>query len=135
MKRLAPHARRIASALVALTFCAGFVTTARAQLPTSEERLKILTDPEDVKKKLEKDKDKSRPPIELFRSQVAPFDILPFVKAKHWSTLTLEMRSNYEDYAGAVSTRADQPPRLSRPLVGRKRSFSAVKPGCPRRSG
>ncbi len=104
MKRLASNARRIAAALVALSLCHGLMPTTARALPTSEERLKILTDPEDIRKKLEKDKDKTRPPLELFRSQVAPFDILPFVKAKHWSTLSLEMRSNYEDYSGAVNT-------------------------------
>ncbi len=75
---------------------------ARAQLPSTEERLKILTDPESIKAKLEKDK--SRPPLEFFRSQVAPFDILPYLKANHWSTLSLELRANYDDYAGMLQT-------------------------------
>jgi hypothetical protein len=75
---------------------------ARGQLTPSEERLKILTDPESVKKKVERDK--SRPPLEMFRSQVAPFDVLPYVKPNHWSTISLEMRSNYDDYAGALQT-------------------------------
>jgi hypothetical protein len=75
---------------------------ARGQLPTTEERLKILTDPESVKAKLEKDKD--RPPLEFFRSQVAPFDVLPFIKANHWSTLSLEMRSNEGDYHGILQS-------------------------------
>ena len=49
--------------------------------PTSEEeRLQILTDPDALRKKLEKDK--NRPPFEFFRSQVAPFDILPYVKVE-----------------------------------------------------
>jgi hypothetical protein len=72
--------------------------------PSTEERLKILTDPESVKQKLEKDKEKLRPPLEVFRSQVAPFDILPFVKPKHWSTIALELRANLDDYAGVVQT-------------------------------
>src|SRR5262249_55362832 len=46
----------------------------------------------------------TRPPIEFFRSQIAPFDILPYVKANHWSTLSLEMRSNYDDYLGMLQT-------------------------------
>jgi hypothetical protein len=76
---------------------------ARAQLTTQEEeRLRILSDPEMVKKKLEEKR--NRPPFEFFKSQVAPFDILPFVKANHWSTLTLEMRANDEDYDGALRT-------------------------------
>ena len=47
---------------------------ALAQLSsTDEERLQILSDPEALKKKLEKDK--VRAPFEFFRSQVAPFDV------------------------------------------------------------
>ncbi|MHC5542345.1 hypothetical protein ACYOEI_29330, partial [Singulisphaera rosea] len=68
----------------------------------TEDRLKILSDPEKAKEKTEKDK--LKPPIEFFRSQVAPFDILPYVKANHWSTLSLECRSNYEDYVGYLQT-------------------------------
>jgi hypothetical protein len=73
-------------------------------VPTAEERLKILTDPESLKQKLEKDKEKQRPPLEVFRSQVAPFDILPFVKPKHWSTIRLELRANLDDYVGLAQT-------------------------------
>ena len=55
-----------------------------AQLPaTEEERLQILTEPDALKKKIEKDK--NRPPFEFFRSRVAPFDVLPYVKANHWA--------------------------------------------------
>ena len=72
-----------------------------AQTPTAEERLKILTSPEDVKKAA---REKTRPPMEFFRSQVAPFDILPYVKPNHWSTLNLEMRSNHRDYEGVLQT-------------------------------
>ena len=84
---------------LALLFSA---TPARAQLPSTEERLKILTDPESIKKKLEKEK--TRPPLEFFRSQVAPFDILPYVKPNHWITLSAELRSNYDDYLGWLQT-------------------------------
>src|SRR4051794_32718787 len=73
-----------------------------AQAPVGEDRFKILTDPESIKEKLEKEK--ARPPLEFFRSQVAPFDILPFVKPNHWSTLALEMRANHDDYAGVIQT-------------------------------
>jgi hypothetical protein len=76
---------------------------ARAQLTTQEEeRLRILSDPEAVKKKLE-DK-RNRPPFEFFKSQVAPFDVLPFVKPNHWTTLILEMRANDEDYDGLLQS-------------------------------
>ena len=74
---------------------------AAAQLSTQEEdRLRILTDPEAVKKKIEQKRDK--PPFEFFKSQIAPFDILPYVKANHWSTLSLDMRANDEDYEGLL---------------------------------
>ncbi|MEJ7640020.1 MAG: hypothetical protein WKF75_19140, partial [Singulisphaera sp.] len=74
---------------------------AAAQTPTPEERLKILTSPEEAKKAA---REKSRPPMEFFRSQVAPFDILPYVKPNHWSTLNLELRSNHRDYEGLLQT-------------------------------
>lgn len=74
---------------------------ARAQLtPSDEERLQILSDPEALKKKLEKDK--SRAPYEFFRSQVAPFDVLPFIKPYQWSTVFLDVRANYQDYEGSL---------------------------------
>ncbi len=63
-----------------------------------------MTNPEDVKSKAEKDKERSRPPIEMSLSQIAPFDVLPYVKANHWSTLSLELRSNYDDYDGFLQT-------------------------------
>ena len=72
-----------------------------AQTPTAEERLKVLTNPEDAKKAA---KEKARPPMEFFRSQVSPFDILPYVKPNHWSTLNLELRSNHRDYEGILQT-------------------------------
>lgn len=93
-------ARRLVPMLVSAVLCLGLTAT-RAQSP-EEERLKILTDPESVKKKVEREK--TRPPREVFRSQVAPFDVLPFVKANHWSTLGLEVRSNYNDFAGTLET-------------------------------
>jgi hypothetical protein len=94
-------------ALVLTTLPAGGPVRAQQQEPpqqepTAEERLKILTDPESVKQKLEKEK--QLPPLEVFRSQVAPFDILPFVKPNHWSALGLEMRANNNDYAGVLQT-------------------------------
>ncbi len=104
---MTPSPRRFASVLILAAIVAGVavvgtVSSARAQLPTPEERLKILTDPESVKKTHEKDR--TRPPLELSLTQVAPFDVLPFVKANHWSTLTLEMVANYEDFHGALQT-------------------------------
>ena len=95
---MSPFFKYLGFTAILLMSCLSPGVRAFAQLPTAEEKLKILTDPESLKKKL--DKDKSRPPIELFRTQVAPFDILPYVKANHWSTLSLEVRANYGDYNG-----------------------------------
>jgi hypothetical protein len=83
---------------------------ALAQLSsTDEERLQILSDPDALKKKLEKDK--SRASFEFFRSQVAPFDVLPLLKPHQWSTVWLEVRANYENYDGSLQF-------LPVPLVG-----------------
>jgi hypothetical protein len=79
----------------------GLPRAADAQLTTAEEeRLQILSEPDAIKKKLEKDR--LRPPFEFFRSHVAPFEVLPFVKAYHWSTLSLDLKANEDDYEGAL---------------------------------
>ena len=76
---------------------------AAAQLTTSEEeRLQILSDPDALRKKLEEKK--NRAAFEFLRSQVAPFDILPYVKPNHWSTLTFELKANDDDYDGVLQT-------------------------------
>ena len=76
----------------------------------SEQLSKILTDPDKLE---ELKKEKQRPPIEFFRSQVMPNDILPYLKANHWSMVGLELRANHEDYEGSLQSRpvtlADQP--------------------------
>ena len=58
-------------------------------------------------------KDKLRPPIELSRSQVLPNDVLPYIKANHWTMIGLEMRANHNDYEGVLQSRPvrlmDQP--------------------------
>jgi hypothetical protein len=76
----------------------------------TEQLSKILSDPEKLE---ELKKEKLRPPIEFFRSQVMPNDILPYLKANHWSMVGLEMRANHEDYEGSLQSRpvllADQP--------------------------
>ncbi|WP_148596053.1 hypothetical protein [Aquisphaera giovannonii] len=67
---------------------------------TDEERLQILSDPEAAKAKAKDEK--AKPPFELFRSQFAPFDVLPFLKPWSWSTVTLEVRANDVDYEGGL---------------------------------
>ncbi len=87
--------------------------TARAQPPTATddesqilspaaEKFKQLADPEGKAKK--KADDRNRPLYEFYRTQVAPLEVLPFVKENHWSTLTLEMRANFVDYDGRLQT-------------------------------
>lgn len=73
-------------------------------------RYKVLTGPDalqnlDKLDKLDKfGKEKQKPPIEFFRTQVAPFDLLPFVKPRHWTTLGQEIKANYNDYEGRLQT-------------------------------
>jgi hypothetical protein len=103
------NCRRISSMLVvaALTLASAF--PAIGQDP-ADPLSKILTDPE---KREELKKERLRPPIEFFRSQVMPNDILPYIKANHWTMVGLEMRANHMDYAGALQSRPvtllDQP--------------------------
>jgi hypothetical protein len=110
-----PMDRRTSSPWISLLVACvvlGSLSPALAQLPQSdEERLQILTDPEAIKKKLEKDK--NRPPFEFFRSRVAPFDVLPYVKANHWCTLLFELRANDDDYDGFL--KSDPVRMLGRP--------------------
>ena len=70
--------------------------------PSEEERLQILTEPEAIAKKIAKDKNQA--PFEFFKSQVAPFDVLPFVKANHWCTVQFDLRANLDDYDGGLQT-------------------------------
>ena len=65
----------------------------------TDQLSKILTDPEKLE---ELKKEKLRPPIEFFRSQILPNDILPYLKANHWSMVGLEMRANHDDYEGTA---------------------------------
>jgi hypothetical protein len=98
------------------SFALVFLAVALAITPSAwgqganDQLSKILTD---VDKAEELKKERLRPPIEFFRSQVIPNDILPYIKANHWSMIGLEMRANHENYDGSLQTRpvplADQP--------------------------
>jgi hypothetical protein len=79
--------------------------------PSAVEKFKDLTDPEALDKLEKKLKEKQKPPLEFFKSWVAPFDILPYVKPGHWATVGLEMKANHADYEGQLQTAAV---RLSR---------------------
>ena len=48
--------------------------------------------------------DLERPPFEFLRSQIAPFDVLPFYKQNHWMMMTVEARSSREDFRGSLQT-------------------------------
>lgn len=71
-------------------------------LSPAAEKFKQLADPEGKAKK--KADERNRPLYEFYRTQVAPFEVLPFLKANHWGTLTLEMRANFVDYNGHLQT-------------------------------
>lgn len=64
-------------------------------------RFRELTDPE---AKAEREEDALKPPFEFYRTQVAPFDVLTFVKPNHWVSLTQELQANLFDYEGRLRT-------------------------------
>ena len=68
---------------------------------TPLEKLKDLDDLDELEKKR---KELAKPPLEFFVTRVAPFDVLPLVKAGHWSTLAVEAQSNLADYEGILQT-------------------------------
>jgi hypothetical protein len=43
-------------------------------------------------------------PFEFYRTQIAPFDVLPFVKPNHWVTMVEEMQANHDNYLGQIQT-------------------------------
>ncbi len=104
-----PSRLRIAALMLAVAALAP-ASAALGQGGTGEQLGRILTDPEKLE---ELKKEKQRPPIEFFRSQVMPNDVLPYLKANHWSMVGLEMRANHEDYEGSLQSRpvtlANQP--------------------------
>ena len=80
------------------------------QEPEEDTLTKILA--EDMKLEALK-KDRLRPPIEFSRSQVMPNDVLPYIKANHWTMMGLEIRANHNNYDGLLQSRPvgllDQP--------------------------
>ncbi|WZO97031.1 hypothetical protein EP7_004044 [Isosphaeraceae bacterium EP7] len=75
---------------------------ATAQITEQEEQLLQKLGDAPIKETAEQVK--LRAPFEVFRTQVAPFDVLPYVKPSHWSTLSVELRANHDDYDGLVQT-------------------------------
>ncbi len=102
MKVIRPRTKCLIIAVLAAWLLTGQDELATAQVTSEEERLQILTDPEGLTKKLLKDK--NQPAFEFFKSQIAPFDVLPYVKANHWFSLTFELRANEDDYDGFLVT-------------------------------
>src|SRR3954452_5621306 len=74
---------------------------------TAVDKLKAMSGDLDALDSTKKKKDKDRPPFEFFRSQITPFDVLPYVKRNHWSTLNMEMQANLDAYDGYLQTSAD----------------------------
>ena len=110
---------RLAALLLAVAALRCRPSRRRSGQGGTEQLSKILTDPEKLE---ELKKERHRPPIEFFRSQVMPNDILPYLKANHWSMVGLEMRANHEDYEGSLQTR---PVAAGRPAP-RDRSIAAT---------
>lgn len=64
-------------------------------------RFRELTDPDARAEDADRQK---LPPFEFYRTQVAPFDVLTFVKENHWVSLTQELKANLFDYEGSLRT-------------------------------
>ena len=78
--------------------------TAEGGLSAADEaRLQLLSDPEAMKKG-DDGKDKTRPPIEIYRSQIAPNDVIPWLKPNQWSSLSLDLQSNEGNYEGMLQS-------------------------------
>ncbi|MDX2035781.1 MAG: hypothetical protein SFX72_03960 [Isosphaeraceae bacterium] len=73
----------------------------RAQENLNDQLRKVLTDP-DARKALEKAQNLA--PIELFRTQILPNDVLTYVKPNQWAIAAFEIRSNLVDYVGSLET-------------------------------
>ncbi len=147
MYRPAPTPRpRISALMLALAVLAPS-PAAIAQMGGGEQLNKLLSNPETDPAKIEEmKKERQRAPIEFFRSQVLPNDVLPYIKANHWSMVGLEMRANHEDYAGSIQSRpvmlAGQPHEIvfRRDVLLKKAARSRVTlpillPGVPKEIG
>ncbi len=62
----------------------------------------------------------TKPPFELYRTQVAPFEVLPLIKSYHWSWMVSEMSSNLEDFNGILQTEAIPLPSMPRAVTYRR---------------
>ena len=48
---------------------------------------------------------------------MAPFDVLPYLKPYQWSTVFLDVRSNYQDYEGSLQFFPVQLPGMPQEVV------------------
>ncbi len=67
------------------------------------EKFKAMSEDEVLDAKL-KAKEKPRPPFEIYITRIAPFDVLPYVKRNHWSTISVDMQANLADFDGLMQT-------------------------------
>ena len=74
--------------------------------PIADRLNKVLTDPEEMARA---DKERNRQPIEFFKAIIEPNDPIPYLKANHWSTMLIELRSNQSEFRGSLQS---QPVRL-----------------------
>ncbi len=79
-------------------------TTTRKTL--TDQLQKVLTDPAEMEKVK---KEETRPAFEFFKSTILPNDVIPYVKANHWSTMALELRANHFSYDGWIETEPGVP--------------------------
>ncbi len=108
------YPRRLGWLLLLVSLLVGQVGPASAQQSANEQLNKVLAETEAAAKTKE---ERQRPPIEFFRSQLLPNDVLPYAKANHWAMMSFELRSNHADYEGVLQSTPvpllDQPQQVS----------------------
>ncbi|MFM1801094.1 MAG: hypothetical protein RJA81_446, partial [Planctomycetota bacterium] len=84
-----------------VTFGQDLPEDSESSLSPATKKFREMTKPE-AKKKAQADLE--RPPFEFLRSQISPFDVLPYYKPNHWMYMTIEARSSREDFRGEIQT-------------------------------
>lgn len=83
------------------------VAEAEAEEAKAKERRKLnkLEDIDSMLDEREKKlKERALPPFELTKSNVAPFDVLPYVKPGHWVSMGFDFQANLADFRGSLVT-------------------------------
>ena len=66
---------------------------------------RATADPDRSRGDQEESRERQEPAsVRVLPVEVAPFDVLPYVKANHWCTLLFELRANDDDYDGFLQT-------------------------------